>query len=285
MTVPRTPGSRVRWPRTARNLIGALAGLVLAYALMLAFVYATQRWYVFPAPVGAAPRCPPPCQYLVFDGPGGRRVHTVHLPASAGEPTLVVFHGNGDTLASTLGLVDALAREGLGVYGVEYPGYGPAEAYAPSEAAVYEDAEAAVVRLREHLGVPRERTVLLGHSLGTGVAVEMARRGHAARVILVAPFTSIPDVGARLLPFLPVRWMMEDRFDNLAKARAVTVPTLVIHGGRDGLVPVEMGRRLASALPDARLVVVEDAGHNDALASEPGIGPRELIPFARGLPE
>jgi len=178
-------------------------------------------------------------------------------------------------------LLEAMAREGVGVYGVEYPGYGAASAYRPSEAAIYEDAEAALQRLATELGVPREHTVLMGHSLGTGVAVEMARRGFGARLILVAPFTSIPDVGARMLPWVPVRWFVRDRFDNLGKALGVTLPVLVIHGTADDVVPFEMGQRLAAALPRAKLLVMDGAGHGGGLATEPLFRPEELLRFAR----
>jgi len=263
-------------------MIWVVAGaLVVVYVALVEAVALGHRRLLYPRPVGGEPRCTPPGEYLVFEGPHGRRIHTVHYPAPLGEPTVVFFHGNGDALVGKEPLLEAMAREGVGVYGVEYPGYGAASAYRPSEAAIYEDAEAALQRLATELGVPREHTVLMGHSLGTGVAVEMARRGFGARMILVAPFTSIPDVGARLVPAVPVRWILRDRFDSLSKAPGIKLPTLVVHGTADDVVPIELGRRLAAALPGARLLVMEGAGHGGGLVTEPQLGPPEVLRFAR----
>ncbi len=280
MSITESPrrARRIRW---ARLIWVTLALLVSGYVALVGAVAIGHRRLLYPRPVGGEPQCTPPGEYLVFEGPQGRRVHTVHYPAPLGEPTIAFFHGNGDALVGKEPLLEALAREGVGVYGVEYPGYGAAAAYRPSEAAIYEDAEAALERLSSELGVPREHTVLMGHSLGTGVALEMARRGHGARVILVAPFTSIPDVGARMLPWAPVRWFVRDRFDNLGKAPGVALPVLVIHGTADDVVPIEMGRRLAAALPRAKLLVMEGAGHGGGLTTEPHFQPEELLRFAR----
>lgn len=269
---------RIRWWRMIWVVAGAL---VATYVVLVGLVALGHRRLLYPRPVGGEPQCTPPGEYLVFEGPQGRRIHTVHYPAPLGEPTIVFFHGNGDAFVGKEPLLEAMAREGVGVYGVEYPGYGAASAYRPSEAAIYEDAEAALQRLATELGVPREHTVLMGHSLGTGVAVEMARRGFGARLILVAPFTSIPDVGARMLPWAPVRWFVRDRFDNLGKAPGVTLPVLVIHGTADDVVPFEMGQRLAAALPRAKLLVMDGAGHGGGLATEPLFRPEELLRFAR----
>ncbi len=263
-------------------MISVVAGALLAlYCALVAAVALGQRRLLYPRPVGGAPQCTPPGEQVAFEGPQGRRIHTVYYPAPLGEPTVVFFHGNGDALVGKVPLLEAMAREGVGVYGVEYPGYGAASAYRPSEEAIYEDAEAALQRLATELGVPREHTVLMGHSLGTGVAVEMARRGFGARMILVAPFTSIPDVGARLFPAVPVRWILRDRFDSLSKAPGIRHPTLVIHGTADDVVPFELGQRLAATLPRARLLVMEGAGHGGGLVTQPHFQPEELLRFAR----
>lgn len=277
-SAPPRGTSRIRLWRVVALLALGLGAL---YVGGLTLVYLGQRRLVFPAPAGPAPRCRAPGQYLVFEGPAGRRVHVVHFGAPPGEPTLVVFHGNGDTLANMVPLLDGLARAGVGAYGVEYPGYGPASAYAPSEGALYEDAATALEHLERELGVPREQQVLLGHSLGTGVAVEMARRGHGGRMILVAPFTSMAEMGTRLFPYIPAHWLTRDRFDSASKAPAIEHSTLVIHGRNDDLVPVEMGQRLAAAFPRGRLLVVEGAGHNDVLDAAVQGARSAAVRFAR----
>jgi len=91
----------------------------------------------------------------------------------------------------------------------------------------------------------------------------MALRGHASGLILTAPYTSIPRVASRILPILPMRLIVGDVYDNLEKAPRIKLPTLVIHGDQDGIVPYDMGVSLAEAIEGARLVTVAGAGHND----------------------
>jgi fermentation-respiration switch protein FrsA (DUF1100 family) len=96
----------------------------------------------------------------------------------------------------------------------------------------------------------------------------MAARGHASSVVLVTPYTSIPEVASRLAFGLPVRLLMRERFDSLAKAARVQVPVLVVHGTNDTIVPYEMGKRLATTLPRARLITVQGGGHNDLFLAQ-----------------
>jgi len=104
--------------------------------------------------------------------------------------------------------------------------------------------------------------------LGTGVAVEMAARGRGTSLVLLTPYTSITDAAARFAFGLPVGLLMSERFDSLSKAARVALPTLVVHGTRDAVVPYAMGVKLAKALPNARLITVEGCGHNDLFLGE-----------------
>src|SRR5258708_30716220 len=90
--------------------------------------------------------------------------------------------------------------------------------------------------------------VLWGMSLGTGVAVEMATRGRGAALVLVAPFTSIPDAAARIAPILPVGLLIGDRFDNLSKAPRLNIPTVVVRGTADDVAPFAIGELRAAAI-------------------------------------
>lgn len=117
-------------------------------------------------------------------------------------------------------------------------------------------------------GIGPQQVALVGISLGTGVAAEMAVRGRAASLILVSPYTSITAMAARVVPFLPTRWVCPDRFDTLSKAPRLRVPTLVIHGDSDEVVPFAMGQQVAAAIPGATLRVVRGAHHNDLFLRE-----------------
>ncbi len=151
----------------------------------------------------------------------------------------------------------------LGTFAVEYPGYGLSSDPTTTEQAVYADANQAILHLQQELGVPREHTVLLGQSLGSAVAAEMAIRGMGSRLILLAPFTSMVEMASNIAPILPTRLLVCDRYDTLSKATRLVLPTLLIHGTADTVVPVEMGRRLAKKLASATVEWVPGANHND----------------------
>lgn len=234
-------------------LYGGLAGLVWTF----------QRSMIFPAPRAHIAPSLPGAALVRIPGSNGRVVHAFHAPASPGNPTVVHFHGNGESLADQTHLAAAFKSMGIGFYAVEYPGYGLSSAAAVSEIAIYEDAETALAHLCNALGVERKDIVLEGQSLGTGVAVEMAKRGHGAKVVLISPFTSVPDMARRMLPFLPVGFLVRDRFDSVSKVVGLGIPALVAHGTDDEVIPFAMGERIAKLLPRATFVRIPGAHHND----------------------
>jgi fermentation-respiration switch protein FrsA (DUF1100 family) len=138
----------------------------------------------------------------------------------------------------------------------------------PSEEGLYDDAETALAGLAAR-GVGPDQVVLWGTSLGTGVAAEMARRGRGAALVLVTPYTSIPDVVTAAVPLVPAGLLLPQRFDTLGKTPEIHVPTLVVHGDADEIVPFWMGERLASAIPGARLLQVPGGHHGDLFVRDP----------------
>lgn len=248
------------------------AGLWLAgsYAALVGLAYASQRKLLYPAP--QPPREPDRGhgELIRTSTPSGREVVALWVKGDLGRPTVVHFHGNGEQLADVGSLAGALGRAGCNVLAVEYPGYGLASGQEPSEGALYEAAEGALVYLRERLGVPVEKTTLMGQSLGSGVAAEMARRGRGARLVLLSPYTSIPEVAARVVPVLPGRLLVRDRFATAEKAPEIRVPTLIVHGEKDELIPVSMGRALGRRFPQVTVEVIAEAHHNDLFAPPHG---------------
>jgi pimeloyl-ACP methyl ester carboxylesterase len=174
------------------------------------------------------------------------------------ETAIVFFHGNGELADDGADLARSLASHGWAVYLAEYRGYGmSAGAGGPSERAIYDDAEAIVSSLR----VKNDHLVLMGFSLGTGVATEMAARGHGRALVLLAPYTTIPAVAQRHAPIFPMGLLMRDRFDTLSKAPQIALPAFVAHGDRDEVVPFDMGETVAHAFPHGRFVTVPGATH------------------------
>ena len=152
---------------------------------------------------------------------------------------------------------------GLSLLAFDYRGYGESGG-APSEQGLYRDADAAYRYLREDRGVPADRIVVFGHSLGSAVAIDLASRVPAAGLIVEGAFTSAVDRGQELYPYIPVRWIARSRFGSIDKVAGITVPKLFLHAARDEVIPLAHGRRLFEAAREPKTFVELQGGHGDA---------------------
>jgi pimeloyl-ACP methyl ester carboxylesterase len=254
-------------PRLRRTIVRVLYVVVGAYLALCAAARLGYRVLLYPAPPDAPPALPADAMLLTLTAADGVPAHAAYFPAPDGARTIVLFHGNGETIAGGVDLALALRARGVGVALVEYRGYGVSSGNGarPSEEGLYRDADAVLDALAAR-GVGPERVTLVGISLGTGVASEMAHRGRASSLVLVSPYTSITAMAQRTAWFLPASLLIPDRFDTLAKAPGLRVPTLVVHGDADEVIPVAMGRAVASAIPAARLHIIQGGHHNDLFA-------------------
>jgi hypothetical protein len=198
----------------------------------------------------------------------------------AGRPTLVYFHGNGGHIGYRDDRVRPYLDEGWGVLLVGYRGYG-GNAGSPSEEGLYQDGQAAMAFVAAD-GIRPAETVLYGESLGTAVAVEIARqwagRGEpVGAVVLEAPPSSITDLAAHHYPYAPVRWLLKDRFESRAKIAAINAPLLVVHGDADRVVPIRYGRRLFEAAAEPKEALWVPRGEHETLHAH-GIS-RPIIDF------
>lgn len=190
----------------------------------------------------------------------GRELVAWYAPAKPGQPTLLYFHGNGGHLAGRSERILTYTASGLGFLIMAYRGYSGSEGH-PSEAANVKDARTVYETLRAE-GVAAKDIFLYGESLGTGVAVQLAAQVPVGGIVLDSPYTSIVDVGAQAYPFLPVRLLMRDRYETVRFIGKIKVPVLILHGARDDVVPVEMGRKLYALLKGPKdIVIYPDAGH------------------------
>jgi len=254
----------IRMRSARRFAVGLVASLVALYVVAMLGAHFLYRSILYPTPHGRTAMPKGMGELRTTTAKDGVPVHAWELAAPSSASIIVLFHGNGETMADNADLAADLAALGFGVLLVEYRGYGLSSVGSPTEQGLYLDAEAALDLLTIE-GVPRERIILFGISLGTGVAAEMARRQRGAALVLMSPYTSIPERAAEMIPGLPMRYLLSDRFDTLSKAREILIPTLVIHGDEDGVIPFEMGRRVSSAISGARLVVIAGGHHNDLL--------------------
>lgn len=250
-----------RWKRW---WLRGLATFLLGYVTLCVVARLGYRVLLYPAPHNPPFVPPEGAKVLSMHAEDGALVVAAQFPPPDDHArTVVVFHGNGETMGGRVQLAEDLRARGLGVVLAEFRGYGLASSSGPPDkAGLYRDAAAILDELK-HQRIGPQRVALMGISLGTGVAAEMAARGRAASLILVSPYTSITAMASAVVPFLPAGWLCPDRFDTLSKAPRIHVPTLVIHGDSDEVVPFGMGQQVAAAIPGANLRVVRGGHHND----------------------
>lgn len=215
-----------------------------------------------------------PYEDVAFTSADGVALHGWFFPADANSAranrVVLVCHGNGGNMSHRLGLCAALLARGPAVFLFDYRGYGRS-AGRPEEEGTYRDAQAAHAWLRQR-GFPGERIVAFGESLGGGVASELALRETLGGLILQSTFTSVPDLGAELFPWLPVRWISTIQYDTRSKLPRVKVPVLVMHSRVDDLVGFRHGERNYAAANEPKLFGELVGGHNDAQWAQSGFG-------------
>lgn len=179
------------------------------------------------------------------------------------EPVILWCHGNAGNLTGRGPEAGEMAARGASVLLFDYRGYGRSEGR-PTEEGIYRDAEAAYRYLVEERGVPADRIVLLGRSLGAAPAARLASTVEHAGLVLVSPFPDAASMASRMFFGLPVGRFAAARFPVAEWVAERDRPLLVMHGQADRIVPLELGRRVhAAASEPKRLVVLEGAGHND----------------------
>ncbi len=244
--------------------VGAAAVVLLVLVVAVAWVLQRRLVYLpFGTPDGPAATVFDGGRDVVLRTEDGLELTAWWAPATgpARGSTVLVAPGNGGSRALRVPLARALAGEGFDVLLLEYRGYG-GNPGSPTEEGLAADVRAAHRYLVEDRGVPPDRLLLFGESLGGAALTRLATERPVGGLVLRSPFTSLADVGARAYPFLPVRALLRDRFPLQEYVRSVRVPVAVVAGGADEIVPVEQSRAVADAA-GASYVEVPGARHND----------------------
>jgi len=255
----------------ARVLTAArpIAVVLLVLVVLLALLWLGQRRLIyFPDPAAAPPAAQalPGARDVTLETSDGLRLGAWLVPARAPDLAVAVLvaPGNAGSRLGRAPFAAALARAGLAVLLMDYRGYG-GNPGSPTERGLARDIRAGYRLLTEQAGYPPERIVFFGESLGAAVVADLATAHPPAGLVLRSPFTDLAAAGAAHYPFLPVRLLLRDRF-RLADAIArVDVPTVVVYGTADSVVPPEQSRAVgARAAGPGPGVVVDGADHNDA---------------------
>jgi uncharacterized protein len=235
------------------------------YLIVLAGMYFGQRRLLyFPDPTRTAPQTIglQGVTERIIDTQDGQKIIAWHGPAKPGQPTLLYFHGNGGSLVGRSRLMAKYLARGRGILMMSYRGYSGSSG-TPTEADNIADAKLAYEVLARD-GVKPADIIFYGESLGTGVAVQVARDKPAAGIILDSPYTAVVDRAAELYPWIPVRLLAQDRYESRRHIPELQTPLLILHGEADQVIPVAMGRQLfALAREPKEIVTIPGAGHNN----------------------
>jgi fermentation-respiration switch protein FrsA (DUF1100 family) len=265
---------------------------LLAYLGLLALVYFKQDALVFQPTMDRGFQATPASIGLGFDPltlttPDGETLDGWRVPAGRGKPArglVIIFHGNAGNISHRLDYLRMFHDLGFASLIIDYRGYGRSSGEA-SEEGSYLDADAAWNHATQALGYPAKRIVLFGESLGGAVATQLAATRQPAALVLASTFTSVPDLGAEIYPWLPIRLLARIRYDSRDRLPQVNSPVLVIHSRNDDIIPFAHGRRLFETARTPKQFLEIQGGHNEGFVFGRNEWVRQLDTFLkRALP-
>ena len=244
----------------------ALIALIVVTLLVVGAWIMQRRLIYFPdrSPVPPAGEVIAGAQDVVLTTTDGLDLGAWYVPATGGDGITVLFaNGNAGNRWGRAGLAEAFADAGFATLLFDYRGYG-GNPGSPSEAGLALDVRAAQRFLVDDRGVSPSQLLYVGESLGAAVVTELATEHPPAGLLLRSPFVDLASVGKVHYPFLPVGLLLRDRFPVAQRVRNIRVPTTVVYGTADSVVPPEQSERVASAAAGpVERVVLPGVDHND----------------------
>ncbi len=249
-----------------RILTTVLLLLVFAYVGAAVFLRLKERQLVYlpdERTVAVPPsKFVPNYRAVSYPSTDGTRLSAWIVPADSSDVWLLLCHGNYGNIGygERPEFYASMRRNGINVFAFDYRGYG-ASAGSPNEAGLYRDAEASYRYLIDSLNVPAERIILFGHSLGSGVAIELATRVPAAALVVEGAYDTIPDIAQGRYPLMPIKWIATQRFPSIERISDVTIPKLFLHAEDDDAIPIANGERVFAAAGEPKEFVRLTGGH------------------------
>jgi uncharacterized protein len=220
--------------------LGYLFAAIAVYWMQDSLLYAPMRGTKTPQEVGLAN-----VQVLNLASAAGEKLVAWYTPAPSNKPTILFFHGKGGSISGRTHRFTYYTSKGYGALFLSYRGYG-ASSGSPSRDGIMSDAEKAYDWLTAN-GVKAEKILVVGESMGTGVAALLAARRPVAGVSLEAPYSSIEDIAVSRYWWLPVHFLIKPNFDPVNEIAKIRAPILMQQGDQDESIPIEFGRELFKA--------------------------------------
>lgn len=226
---------------------------VLAYSSLSIFMFLRQRSLIFYPHPGVKSS---EAETLWLDN-DGERLKIWHVPRSS-KTALIYFGGNAEDVSLNLFSFKTLFPD-LSLYMMNYRGYGGSSGH-PTETALYSDSRA----LYEHISASYERIVVMGRSLGTAVAIELAAKVPVDGLVLVTPYSSMTELAHHYYPYLPVKRLLKDRFEAARYAADIDVPVLALMAERDEVIPAKISAELVDSFDPQTVqrVIIKGTFHN-----------------------
>lgn len=261
-TVPLSPKAT----RILRPLV-ILCVFVLLFPLMFRAFEHSQVYHPSFGSESAVTDAHPDGNDFFLTGKEGQRLHAWYLPGkttSTNKQYVFLFcHGNGGNLTGRPGYYRAIMSTGAALLAFDYRGYGKSEG-SPGEEETYQDAFAAYDWLIS-LSVEPKHIIVWGESLGGAIASKVALEKEVGGLVLQSTFTSVPDIGAKLFPFLPVRTLASIHYDTNKRLPDIKCPVVVMHSQVDEIIPWEHGQKNFATANEPKQFVELQGGHNNAL--------------------
>ena len=261
-------------PLIRRSVLAVVAISALSYGGMVVYLLANEPRMVFqPTSYGGREQVPIADSLglaiearRIGSAPGIELVAWIVRSADSAGPWLITCHGNAGniTLLKRQRFYADVVKHGINVVAFDYRGFGASTDSVPTELGLYQDTRAVYTYLRDTIGIDPARIVIYGHSLGGGVATELATRVPAAGLILEGTFRSVPRVAKGRYPYLPIETLAENRFDNEAKLGRLRMPLLLMHARADGTIPFAHGETLFRVAPDPKTFIALGGDHDSA---------------------
>ncbi len=244
--------------------ISYLINFLIIYCLLLAAMFLFQRKLMyFPSTKLLEPQTyGVQAQAITLPTVDGVELTAWAMPAAKAMPTVLHMHGNAGNISDRHEVYSAYHAAGFGVLALEWRGYGTSKG-SPSEEGFYTDARTAISYLKDQ-GLSESDIILYGESIGTGIAVQMATEITPKALLLEAPFTSLWKRAAEIHWYMPVKWMVWDKYDSLSKIETVKAPLLIFHNTGDKIVPYRHGQALFEAASEPKEIVTFESNQHVA---------------------
>jgi len=266
---PQANGSPISWQqRTARGTWRAARIFFIAYLLVCLLMTFLETWLVYPIPPkerGDWIAAGLEHEEVRFVSVDGTKLHGWFVPHPQSKRAILYCHGNGNQVADNVDLMARLRdRLQASVMIFDYRGYGRSDG-TPHEEGLVADGLAAQRWLADRMGIATEDILVMGRSIGGGVAVAIAADQGARALVLESTFSRMVDVAAQYYPWLPIRLLMRNRYDSIARIQKYSGPVFQSHGTADSIVPIAFAHKLYDAIPtDAKqFYELPGFGHND----------------------